>query len=166
MSNKRIKYINPLDFFFLVVILASSIGFMLTRAGHAGVNKILQGQKVVNMDVYFIGLKTADTSLFKVGEKTALTIRNQPVYPPMTITKVKQWPRQIAFPAPSGKKLVTFTDPTQPLARDFLVTISDQAEVTRDGYVLHGNKIKVGNMVELEGFKYRMQGVVVDIQPE
>lgn len=168
MSQKekaRLGRLNALDFSILVVILLSVIGFGLARAGYAGVDKIITGQAKVAIDVYLVGFKTQDTDLFKVGEKSSLTIRNQPVYPPMTIMNVKHWQKQTAFLSPDGKKAIAFPDPSQPLAHDFLVTVSDEAEVTPDGYVIRGNKIKVGNQVELESFKYRVQGVVVDIRP-
>jgi len=168
ISKEKIptKRLNPLDFSFLVVALIALIGFGLARAGHAGVNKVIQGVSKVAIDVYFVGLKTEDTELFKVGDKAAITIRNQPVQPPMTITDVKHCQKQVSFLSPDGKKVLAFPDPTQPLAHDFTVTVVDEAEVTADGYVLRGNKIKVGNQIELEGFKYRVQGVVVDIRPQ
>jgi hypothetical protein len=139
------------------------LGFGMAKAGHAGVNQVIKGQGKVNIQIYFVGLKTADLNLFKVGEKSSFTIRNQPVYPPMTIVKAERWPRQIAFMSPDCKKALAFPDPTQPLAHDFVVTIQADADITNDGYVISGNKIKIGNQVELESFKYRVQGVVVDI---
>ncbi len=149
----------------MIVIFLAAAGFGLAKAGHAGVNKVIQGVSRVAIKVYFVGLKTDDLDLFKVGDHAAITIRNQPVQPPMTITEVKQWPKQIAFLSPDGKKAVAMTDPSQPLAHDFLVTVEDEAEVTADGYVIRGNKIKVGNLVDLEGFKYRAQGVVINVSP-
>ena len=56
-------------------------------------------------------------------------------------------------------------DPANSIAHDFYVTLTDEADQTKDGYVIRGNKIKIGNSVELEGFNYRIQGVVVDIKP-
>jgi len=164
-DERRSGRLNGLDFCLLVVVLLSAIGFGLARAGYAGVDKVIQGQAKVAIEVYLVGLKTQDTELFKVGEKSALTIRNQPVYPPMTIVSVKHWQKQASFLSPDGKKAIALPDPSQPLAHDFLVAVSDDAEVTPDGYVIRGNKIKVGNQVELESFKYRVQGVVVDIRP-
>ena len=82
----------------------------------------------------------------------------------MTITKVEHTPKQVAFLSPDGKKAVSFADPANPIAHDFTVTVVDDSEKTDDGYVVRGNKIKVGNQIELEHFKYRVQGVVVDIR--
>lgn len=164
-TGKTGRNLNALDFAVVVVVLLALMGFWLARAGHAGVNKVIQGTSRVAIKVYMVGVKTEDLDLFKVGDKSAITIRNQPVQPPMTITEVKHWPKQVSFLSPDGKKALSFADPSQPLANDFEVTVADQAEVTADGYVVRGNKIKVGNQIDLEGFKYRIQGVVVDISP-
>jgi len=157
--------LNLFDFAVVVVVLLALAGFFLARAGHAGVNKVIQGVSRVAIKVYMVGVKTEDLDLFKVGDKSAITIRNQPVQPPMTISEVKHWPKQVSFLSADGKKALSFPDPAQPLANDFEVTVVDQADVTADGYVVRGNKIKVGNQIDLEGFKYRIQGVVVDITP-
>jgi translation elongation factor EF-Tu-like GTPase len=82
----------------------------------------------------------------------------------MTIKAVKHQQKQIAFLSLDGKSAVAFPDPASPIAQDFEVTVTDTADVTKDGYVVRGNKLKVGNIVELEGFKYRAQGVVSDIR--
>ncbi len=164
-SAARRRSLNALDSAVLIVILLSTIGFSLARAGHAGVNKTIQSVTRIAIKVLFVGLKTEDTNLFKVGDKAAITIRNQPVQPPLTISAVQQCPKQVAFLSPDGKKAVAFPDPSQPLAHDFLVTLTDEAELTADSYVLRGNKIKVGNLIDIEGFKYRVQGVVVNLSP-
>lgn len=165
------RRLNAFDTAVIVVGVFCALGFGLAKAGYAGVDKIVEGKARVGIDVYLIGLKTTDASLFTVGEKSAITIRNRPVEPPMEITKVVHWPHKASFLAQDGKSAVAFTDPTMmiegtntPLAHDFLVTVSENAERTKDGYIVSGNKIKIGNQVELEGFKYRAQGVVVDIK--
>lgn len=167
MSNGEFKLgrLNAFDFACLVVILLCGAGFVLAKAGHAGVNQAITGTQKIDISCYFVGVKTKDLELFKVGEPAALTIRNQPVYPPMTITAVKHQPKQVSFISPDGKKAMAFQDPSSPLANDFDVTVTDTADVTKDGYVVRGNKLKVGNLIELEGFKYRLQGVVTDITP-
>ena len=162
---KILRHINLMDFVCLMIVMLSLCGFFLAKAGHAGVNKVIHGTARINIDVYFSGIKTKDVDLFKVGEPAALTIRNQPVYPPMIIVAVKHWPKLATFLAPDGKKAIALPDPSQTLAHDYVVTVSDTAEISNDGYVIRGNKLKVGNTVELESFKYRMQGVVVDINP-
>ena len=164
-ANRR--KLNVIDFSVLVIVLIAALGFGLARAGHAGVDKVVKGTNKVAIDVFITGLKTEDVDLFKIGDKSAITIRNQPVQPPMTIEKVKHWPKQVSFLSPDGKKALVFPDPANPIANDFLVTVAvDAAERTDDGFVISGNKIKVGNQIELESFKYRVQGVVADLKAE
>ncbi|MBX9951390.1 MAG: DUF4330 domain-containing protein [Candidatus Obscuribacterales bacterium] len=155
---------NFIDFTAIALLCAAGLGFSLAKAGHAGVNQVIQGTPDVEIDVYITGLKTKDLDLFKVGEPSSITIRNQPVKPPMTITKVEHNPKQVAFLSSDGKKAVAFDDPANPIAHDFTITVKDNAEETADGYVIRGNKIKVGNQIELEAKKYRVQGVVVDVR--
>ncbi|MBU6453837.1 MAG: DUF4330 family protein [Cyanobacteria bacterium REEB67] len=157
------RHLNIFDYALVVAGLLSLFGFMLARAGYAGVNQEIKGTPTVNIEVFITGLKTKDLNLFKVGDTSAFTIRNQPVQPPMKIVKVEHQPKQVAFLSADGKKAVAFPDPANAMAHDFNVTVEAQADQTADGYVIRGNKIKLGNQVELEGFKYRVQGVVVDI---
>jgi hypothetical protein len=164
-SQQPKKRINAFDYSLSVVALLSILGFGLAKAGHAGVNQEISGTPRVQIAVVITGLKTRDLNLFKVGDTSSFTIRNQPVYPPMKIVKVDHQPKQISFLSPDGKKAVAFPDPANGMAHDFNVTVEDVADQTKDGYVIRGNKIKLGNQVELEGFKYRVQGVVVDINP-
>jgi hypothetical protein len=159
------RHLNIFDYSLLVLVFLSVLGFGLAKAGHAGVNQEIKGTPRVQIQVFITGLKTKDLNLFKVGDKTSFTIRNVPVTPPMTVVKVEHQQKQVAFLSPDGKKAVAFADPANPLAQDFLVTVEDEALETADGYVIRGNKIKLGNQVELEAFKYRVQGVVVDINP-
>jgi hypothetical protein len=168
VSNGDIKVFgrfNALDFAIVFAAAVALAGFFLAKAGHAGVNSAIEGNQKISIDIYFMSIKTEDVNLFKIGEKSALTIRNQPVHPPMLITAVKHNQKQVAFLSPDGKKAIAMDDLANPLAHDFVVTLQEDAEVTADGYVVRGNKLKVGNQVEMEGFKYRAQGVVVDVRP-
>ncbi|MBY0551790.1 MAG: DUF4330 domain-containing protein [Candidatus Obscuribacterales bacterium] len=157
------RRINLLDSALLVILLVSTAGYCLAQKGFAGVDKVITGKTKVNMQVFLSGFKTVNADIFKEGDPTFLTIRNNPVEGAMTITAVKHWPKQVSFLSPDGKKAVAFPDPTQPLAHDYVVTITEEAEGTKDGYVIKGNKIKVGNTVELESMTYRVQGVVVGL---
>ncbi|SRR5579885_450143 len=160
------RRINPFDAAVAVVALLAVLGFVCAKKGHAGVDKVIESSNRVDIDVYIIGLKTMDTDIFKPGEPSAITIRNRPVEPPMTIAKADHWQHKASFLSADGKSAVAFPDPAVPMAYDFVVTVEDDAEKTADGFVVRGNKIKIGNQVELEGFKYRVQGVVVNVRPK
>lgn len=164
------KRLNAFDSAVILLVVFCALGFGMARAGHAGVDTIIEGKSRIEFDVFLIGIKTLDQDLFKTGDVSAITIRNRPVEPPMKISKVGHWPHKASFLSPDGKAAVAFTDPAltdeknQPIAFDYVVSFVENADRTKDGYVVSGNKIKIGNQVELEGFKYRTQGVVVDIR--
>ena len=42
--------------------------------------------------------------------------------------------------------------------------MKDDAIITDDGAVIGGNKIKIGLPIIMEGFKYRINGVVSDVR--
>ena len=156
---------NPLDFSLLLVLLASASGFALAQTGHAGVDKVIESKGRVSITVFLAGLKTKDPEMFKKGDETSLTIRNQPVDGALTIENVKHTPKQTTFLMPDGKSVKAFDDPAQPLAHDFEITMSSPDTLgTKDGFVVRGQKIKVGNPIEIESKTYRVQGVVVDIR--
>lgn len=160
------RKINALDAVVVCTILASAVGFGLAKAGFAGTDKIItKGPGKVAISIYFSGVKTLNTDIFDVGSGTNVTIRNRPVTPAMTITKVDHWQHKASFLSPDGKSAIAFADPSIPIAHDYIVTVTDQAEGTDDGYVIRGNKVKIGNQVDLEGMNYRLTGVVVDISP-
>ncbi len=162
-TSSRLKF-NPIDSGIVVLAILSLLGYFSARSGHAGVNKVIEGSHKVAIEVYISGLKTRDIGIFKVGDKSAITIRNQPVEPPLTIVEVKSNPKEVSFLSADHKKAIALADPANAIANDFYITLIDDAEQTKDGYVIRGNKIKIGNQVELEGFKYRTQGVVIDIK--
>jgi hypothetical protein len=161
--SSKARRINLFDSGVLVVVILAALGFFMAKAGHAGVNAAIKGSGPVRIEVSLTGVKTRDTNLFIVGEPSSITIRNQPVQPPMKIKSVRHWPKQVSFLSPDGKKAISMPDPANPLAHDFLVEVEATADTTSDGFVISGNKIKVGNQIELESFKYRVQGVVADI---
>lgn len=65
------------------------------------------------------------------------------------------------LPVGSGYQVVD--DVTSPFNYDFLVTVEDDAKITKDGAVVGGNKIKIGLPVTLEGVDYRLNGIVSNI---
>src|SRR5690349_8331734 len=100
MQNSVFRRLNAFDWGVVFIILLSVLGFGLARAGHAGVDKVVKGTTKLDIDVYVSGLKTKDINLFKVGDKSAITVRNQPIQPAMTISHVEHQQKQVAFLSP------------------------------------------------------------------
>lgn len=151
---------NLIDLTVVLVAALFLLGVGLARSGHAGVNKQLRGEGTAEFDLFIRGGIT-DPAIFKVGDKTFITIRNQP-YAALTIRQVKVTPRTITMPAPGGVR--AYPDPSEPYSKDVLLTLREKAQLTDDAIVLGGNKIKVGVPIDIEGFKYRLRGSIVDVR--
>lgn len=152
--------INLIDLMVLFVAVAFILGIGLARTGHAGVNKQVRGEGTAEFDLFIRG-PIANPALFKVGDKTFITIRNQP-YAGLTIRSVKVTPKTITVPVPEGVK--AYPDPSDPFSKDVVITLREHAQLTEDAIVLGGNKIKVGVPIDIEGFKYRLRGTIVDVR--
>lgn len=145
--------VSLLDVGAVLVILLVLIGVLLPST--SGVAQLGATMKPMEVDVVVrsVGLQSADRIL-KAGDKTSIVIRNQP-HGDVTIKAVKELPRSTVVPQPNGSiKVLPDPRPEANLSKDFLVTIEGTAQITKDGPVLGGNKIKIGNKIELEGFSY------------
>ena len=163
VSSKKTK-LNVLDLLLIITVLFSISGFILAKAEKTGLNKVIEGQENIAIEVLLPDVYLQEiTDLFKIGEKSAITIRNRP-YTKLNIIKTDSRPKQLVIPSLSGS-YKTINDPTRTNVKDYFVTLNDSALKTNDDYVIGGNKIKIGNQVELEGFNYRLNGKVINVYP-
>lgn len=165
--NKIKTNLNLLDCLLLLTVAFSTTGFILARAEKIPLNQIIKGKEEIAIELLIPDVfSTSDSSkevFFKSGDKTAITIRNRP-YTKLSIIKSESKPKMTVIPSTNGT-FKTIEDPTKVNFKDYFVTISDTALKTDDGYVIGGNKIKIGNQIELEGFNYRLNGKVINIYP-
>jgi hypothetical protein len=158
-QGKIFGRINIIDFSFAIILIAMLAGMGWVAKGHSPLNKVVKARGVAEVTVAIRGARALDPSIFKVGEKAFLTIRNQR-YAPVEVIKVTQRDRQIVF-LDSHDKLQTFPDPTAPEIKDIDLVFKDQAEVTDEGVVMGGYHLKVGNTVELDAFGYRLNASIM-----
>ncbi len=145
--------VSILDVGAALVILLVLIGVLLPST--SGVAQLGANMKSVQVDVIArsIGIQSA-ASLLKPGDKTSIVIRNQP-HGDVMIKAVQELTRSTIVPQPNGSvKVMPDPRPEANLSKDFLVTIEGTAQITKDGPVMGGNKVKIGNKIELEGFNY------------
>lgn len=159
-QGKLFGRVNVLDLMLLLVVFAAVLGVGLARTGNAGVNQVLKGEGTAEIDLFFRG-SIADPGMFKVGEKTFITIRNQP-HASLSIVGVKVTPKMVTMPDPSGVK--AYPDPSEPFGKDVVLTVRQKAQFTDEAIIMGGQKIKVGVPIEVEGFKYRLRGSIVDVR--
>lgn len=152
-QGRLLGKVSLLDLGAVLVILLVLIGVLFPSM--SGVAQLGVTTKPVEVDVVIrsVGLQSAERIL-KAGEKTSIVIRNQP-HGDATIKTIRELPRSTIVPQPNGGvKVLPDPRPEANLSKDFLVTIEGTAQITKDGPVLGGNKIKIGNKIELEGFSY------------
>ncbi len=158
-----LKKLRPLDIIITVIILIALIVGAVTFLGkRATSSKQIEASTKVDIEVYFRGVVvTSNNSPFEVGDETFITIRNVP-YTKLKITNVNYDRKKVMLPTEkNGYQVVD--DLTAPFNYDFLVTVEDDAKITKDGAVVGGNKIKIGLPVTFEGVDYRLNGIVSNI---
>ena len=156
--------VSLLDIGAVLVILLVVVGVLLpSTRGSAQIGATI---KPVEVDVIVksVGAQSAQ-GLLKEGEKTSIVIRNQP-YGDVKIKAVRELPKSVPTPQPDGSiKALPDPRPESSLSKDFLVTLSGDAQITKTGPVLGNNKIKIGTQIELEGFTYDFPNLsVLDVR--
>lgn len=165
-NGKIFGKINIIDFTIAVILILAVSGIFLVKTGRFTTSsRMIKAESTIQFDVMIRGQKLSkEESLFKAGEKTFITIRNVP-YTALEIVKSQMSPWQTVIPNPKNpSEAIAVTDPSAAYTYNFLVTLKDKATVTPDGPVIGGNKIKIGLPVNLEGYNYKLYGVVSDVR--
>lgn len=153
----------------LVIILVVMVIVIVGVLAVFGIKKQSKNNVVDNKRIQFqVYLRnipyTGEHALFNKGEKTFITIRNVP-YKEVKIVNVDADMKKIIVSndkAPEG--FMVLPDPSMPGHYDFIVTLEEKAQITKDGPVVAGNKIKTGVQMVLEGSTYRLNGIVSDVK--
>lgn len=166
MDKKLFWKFNVIDLIIVAVLVAAVAGVVFVKMKNRIISpEALKETKKVEIDIVLQDEKfSGHRDLFKPGEKTFITIRNVP-YVQLEILKVSVVSDKTPIPNPKKPdKAIAVNDPTKPYTYDFLITVSDKAIITPDGVVVGGNKIKIGLPITLEGFDYRLSGLVSDVR--
>lgn len=99
-------------------------------------------------------------AMFAVGQQVALTVRNRP-RGDVRVEAIKVIPKQVLVADDGSTKWLP--DDNHPYEADVLITLSDKATQTKEGYVAKGVKIKAGMKVTLEDFDTYESGVIADV---
>ena len=159
-SGRLLGKVNIIDFGFTALLVLGALGLIAVQSGfHKTSGQMIQGEADIRYTFQLRNVKTfhPDT-LFKPGDKLSMTIRNQP-RGAVEIIDVKHNPKRILL---GNGQLVP--DTSDPNGYDFLVTVKDHATITSDGYVTEGVKVKTGMGMDVESARYRLSGVIIDIQ--
>ena len=164
-----VKKLKPFDYFIILILI---IGFIIGCLTFSGLrqtsSKQIDKTTKVEMEIYLRGVAvTSDEPVFKVDDETFITIRNVP-YTKLKIDEVQYSKRKAMISSAISKKgYILADDETMPYTFDYIVKISDNAKITKEGdAVVGGNKVKIGLPVTLEGAKYKLNGTISNITIE
>lgn len=162
MFNKRI-----VDIIIVIgLLLVMAVGVMTAKNMRSTASKQIEATSKIEFDVFLrsVTLSTSECPI-KVGDKTFISIRNVP-YSDLDIVGVKFVPKHITLPVKSPKGFISVKDDAQFDMYDIIVRVKDTAQITKDGAVVGGNKIKMGLPITLEGKLYKFTGSVSDLSIE
>jgi len=161
--------ISIIDLGAALVIVMVMIGIFIFPGTSGSVAQV-GGKKPVEMEILVEGLSVSNPQTLKENMEnngsTKLIIRNQP-HGQVEIDSIELIPQTIYVPQPDGSVKVQ-QDPRQlsQYKTDCLMTLAGEARETDDGFVLGGNKLKIGTTVELEGISYNFRGTLIRISHE
>lgn len=165
-DGKILGKFNIIDGIIIFVVLILMVGVFAVKKGVFNpVSKISDGEKTVEFTVMTRAYDiTAEKELFEKGAKTFITIRNVP-YTALEIVDVEKKPiKEMFFNYDRPEIPYLINNVAYPDRFQYAVTLKDKAQITNDGAVIGGNKIKIGLPVDLEGFNYRLGGMVSDVK--
>jgi hypothetical protein len=156
---------NPIDAGVVLTALCVALGITASQLGwHKTSGQVIKGETDIQYHIVVRNLKTLRPDILQPGKTLSITIRNQP-RGDVRIVAVKHNVKRTLLPTPGqAKGFTVIDDPVDNYGHDFLVTLRDHALVTEDGYVTEGIKVKIGLPIEIEGFDYRVNGSIVDVQ--
>lgn len=153
----------------LLILLALGVGYYTYKHLRQTADKQIEKTSKIAFQVFLRGVTITGTeNPIKAGDKTFISIRNVP-YTDLKVIDSKIDTKKVILPNPSGNPPFTVVqDFSQVFMYDIIVTVVDNAKITKDGAVVGGNKIKIGLPITLEGKNYKFNGTVsnVVIQPE
>ena len=164
-----LKKLKPVDLIVIIgIAIALAVGFVTFKHFRQTADKQIETTAPIVFDVFLRGITlTGDKTPIKTGEKTFISIRNVP-YSDLEIVNVKTERKKTLLPvlgtSKSGtKNVLVVDDVSQSNLYDIVVTLTDNAKITKDGAVVGGNKVKMGLPMTLEGADYKFNGTVSSI---
>lgn len=158
--NKRI-----VDIIIVVgLLLVAFVGFMTAKNMRQTASKQIEATSNIEFDVFLRSVTmTSDECPIQKGDKTFISIRNVP-YSDLEVVSVKFAQKKTMLSTKKG--VVAVVDEGQDNMYDIIVRVKDVAQITKDGAVVGGNKIKMGLPITLEGKLYKFTGSVSDLAIE
>lgn len=148
----------------LLIIAALGVGYFTYNHFRQTADKQIEKTSKIAFQVFLRGVTiTGKENPIKVGDTTFISIRNVP-YTDLKIVNSVIDTKKVVMPTGSNPPFILVQDFSQIFMYDIIVTVVDEAKITKDGAVVGGNKIKMGLPITLEGKNYKFNGTVSDLQ--
>jgi hypothetical protein len=148
----------------LGVLFMVAVGIIGVQSGWVKTSsQVVKGETDIEYTILIRNLKTLQPNLFQVGKTLSITIRNQP-RGQVTIVAVSASPKKIILPNAQDGTYHIIEDPIDRFGYDYVIRLKDHAVVTPDGYVTEGIKVKIGLPIEIEGYHYRVGGIIAEVK--
>lgn len=160
------KKLKPFDYIIIAAVIAVLLMGALIYLGKNKFSKSpVEATKKIAFQVMLKSVSVTDSEIpFKAGEESFITIRNVP-YTKLQIIDVAYQPKKAIIPIDNpSQPFAVIDDLSQPFQYDFVISLIDEAKITKDGPVVGGNKIKIGLPIVLEGFNYRIGGTISNVK--
>jgi hypothetical protein len=159
--------LSILDLGAACIILMVLVGIFIYPGATGSIAQV--NTKTVEVDAIVRGLNVLDPDVFfkdmKDEKKVSIVIRNQPAGN-LEVKSIQELPRTVLVPQPDGSaKPMEDPRPETKYSQDLILTMTGKAQITEDGVVLDSaKKVKIGNVVELDGATYNFNGTVIDVR--
>ncbi len=151
-------------FILICAIFLSGLGFFLTKYKVRGITHTIKGTETIILDLWIDYIITNKKDIFKTGEYAELMVRNRP-HGKLKILEVncKELDTRIYYLKNIGIDLRRKSG-LEPIFLQCRMKLEDKdALSTTNGYLSHGNLIKIASNITLEGKYYYVKGFIVDI---
>ena len=162
---KNLK-LRPVDLIILLsIILILSIGILIgLKMNKFSTSPVKKESKIAIQVFIRNAVITQPRNPIVKGSQADVTIRNVP-YTKLQVIDSVAIRKSTVIPVPSeGKPATAVDDISMPFQYDIVVTLTDNAKMTDDGFVAGGNKIKIGVPIVLEGFDYKFNGIISAVE--
>lgn len=148
----------------LLVAAVLVVGYLTFNHFRQTADKQIEKTSKIAFQVFLRGVTlTGNENPVKVGDKTFISIRNVP-YTDLKVVDSKIDTKKVLISTPGARTPITMVqDYSQMFMYDIIVTVVDNAKITKDGAVVGGNKIKMGLPITLEGKDYKFNGTVSNV---
>ena len=162
--------ISILDLGAALVIVMVIVGIFLVPGPSGSVAQISGDEpQPVEVEVLVRGLNVGNFDQLSqdfAQSPAKIVIRNQPAGE-VKVKSFQKLPRTTAVSQPDGSvKALPDPRPEVDFIKDMIITLEGKAQMTSDGAVLGGQKIKIGTVIELDGPTYNFNCSIMDVRFE